>query len=60
MYLQEVHLVFNVGNWSPGDYNGGVRHISAEMRSAGHWWVCRHIQYVQISFYVTTQKHKRL
>lgn len=59
MNLQEVHLVFNVGNWSPGDYNGGVSHISAEMRSVGHWWVCRHIQYIKISFYIKTCKNAK-
>lgn len=51
MRLQRVYLVSNVGNWSPGDYNGGVGHISAEMRSVAHWRVCKHT-YVLISFYV--------
>lgn len=48
MFLQRVYLVSNVGNWSPGDYNGGVGHISAEMRSVAHWRVCKHT-YVLIS-----------
>lgn len=51
MCLQRVYLVFNVGNWSPGDYNGGVGHISAERRSVAHWRVCKYT-YVLISFYV--------
>lgn len=41
-----MYLVSNVGNWSPRDYNGGVSHISAEMGSVGHWWVCKHTHVV--------------
>lgn len=34
-----MYLVSNVVNWSPGYYNGGVSHISAEVRSVTHWQV---------------------
>lgn len=39
-----MYLVSNAGNWSPGDYNGGVSHISAEMRSVAHWQVYKHTE----------------
>lgn len=40
---EEVYLVFNTGNWSPGDNNRGARHVSGEMRGIAHWRVCKNI-----------------